>query len=210
MTNHARAERAALCDLFVQVGPDAPTLCAGWTARDLAAHLVVRESRPDAAVGIVVKPLSRYEESVRSKVAAWPWEQLMNKVRNGPPSWSPLRPGPIDRLANTIEFFVHHEDVRRAVEGWEPRLVDPDLQAQMWKLLGRLGRLVVRRSPAGIVLVNPAGERMTAKSATPSVDVTGEPGELVLFVYGRQAHSRAVVTGPAESVEAVRTARFGI
>jgi uncharacterized protein (TIGR03083 family) len=44
----ARAERAALCDLFDEVGPDAPTLCAGWTTRDLAAHLVIRERRADA------------------------------------------------------------------------------------------------------------------------------------------------------------------
>src|SRR5690606_24047731 len=42
MTEHARAERHALADLLMAVGPDAPTLCAGWTTAHLAAHLVVR------------------------------------------------------------------------------------------------------------------------------------------------------------------------
>src|SRR5882762_622635 len=36
-------ERRELCDLFLELGPDAPTLCEGWTTLDLAAHLVLRE-----------------------------------------------------------------------------------------------------------------------------------------------------------------------
>ena len=36
-------ERLALCDLFDELGADAPTLLDGWTARDLAAHIVQRE-----------------------------------------------------------------------------------------------------------------------------------------------------------------------
>ncbi len=39
-------ERAELCDLFDELGPDAPTLCGDWTTADLAAHLVVRERNP--------------------------------------------------------------------------------------------------------------------------------------------------------------------
>ena len=50
-TRHARAERASLCDLLAEVGPDAPTLCEGWTTALLAAHLVVRERRPDGGPG---------------------------------------------------------------------------------------------------------------------------------------------------------------
>jgi hypothetical protein len=36
-------ERLELCDLLLELGPDAPTLCEGWTTADLAAHLVLRE-----------------------------------------------------------------------------------------------------------------------------------------------------------------------
>ena len=42
----AAAERHDLCDTFLEVGPEAPTLCSPWRTRDLAAHLVLREHRP--------------------------------------------------------------------------------------------------------------------------------------------------------------------
>ena len=58
--NPAQTERAALCELFAEVGPDAHTLCGEWTTRDLAAHLVVRERRPDAAIGIIVSKAAGY------------------------------------------------------------------------------------------------------------------------------------------------------
>ena len=73
MPGPARAERLALCELFVQVGPDAPTLLGEWTTRDLAAHLVVRERRPDAAAGIVVPILARHAERVRVQERERPW-----------------------------------------------------------------------------------------------------------------------------------------
>ena len=38
-TSLARRERDALCDLALLLGPDAPTLCEGWDARDLVTHL---------------------------------------------------------------------------------------------------------------------------------------------------------------------------
>ena len=85
MTNHARAERHALCDLFIEVGPDAPTLCAGWTTRDLAAHLIVRETRPDAAAGILVPRLATYGDKVRRKVMDRDWRSIVDTVRSGPP-----------------------------------------------------------------------------------------------------------------------------
>src|SRR5688572_20837288 len=107
MATPARVEREQLCDLFIAVGPDAPTLCGDWTTRDLAAHLVVRERRPDGAVGIVAKPLARYGEKVRLDEAAKPWPDLIERVRRGPPRWSPTRLGPVDRAVNTVEFFVH-------------------------------------------------------------------------------------------------------
>ena len=57
-------ERRALADLFDEVGPDAPTLCGTWTTRDLVAHLLVRERRPDAAGGILIPALSKRTEKV--------------------------------------------------------------------------------------------------------------------------------------------------
>ena len=45
----AQKERERLAELFLEVGPDAPTLNEGWTTRDLAVHLLIRESKPAAA-----------------------------------------------------------------------------------------------------------------------------------------------------------------
>jgi uncharacterized protein (TIGR03085 family) len=207
----ARREREALCDLFLQVGPDTPTLCGEWSTRDLAAHLVVRERRPDAAVGIVTRVGAGYSEKVRLKEADRPWDELVSRVRTGPPVTSPMRLGPIDRLANTVEYFVHHEDVRRGSEPWAPRTLDEDLVADLRKALGRMAKLLVRKAPGGLVLQpTDGGDPIVAKKRDPSVTVTGPVGELVLFVYGRQAHSRVELSGPPDLIEATRAARFGI
>ena len=54
MTNFAVVERRHLAALLRRVGPDAPTLCEGWVTRDLAVHLIERDSRPDLIAGTVL------------------------------------------------------------------------------------------------------------------------------------------------------------
>ncbi len=210
MTNYAQSERAQLCDLFLEVGPDEPTLCEGWTTRDLAAHLVVRDRRPDAAIGILVPRFAGHTDKLQSAAATKPWEQLVELVRTGPPVTSPVRLGPIDKAFNTIEYFVHHEDVRRAQPKWEPRELDAGLDAELWRTVSRMSKLALRKAPAGVVLALPGGSKVTAKSSTPSVTITGTAGELVLFTNGRQAHARVELDGPADAVAALKTAKFGI
>ena len=213
-TTAAGAERADLCDLFSEVGPDAPTLCGDWTTRDLAAHLIVRERRPDGALGIVAKPFASYGEHVREQEAERPWSELVERVRSGPPRWSPTRLSPVDRAANTVEFFVHHEDVRRAGDRFTPRSLRPDLIADLSSALRRMGKLLVRHSPVGLTLVSTdvAGESgpIVAHEAEPMVTVSGPIGELTLFVYGRQAVAQVALDGPDEAVAAARAASFGI
>ena len=209
-TNHAQIERAALSDLFAQLGPDASTLCEGWTTRDLAAHLVVRESRPDAALGIIATPFAKHGDKVRLRYAAKPYSELVAAVRSGPPKWSVMRPGPIDRAANTLEYFVHHEDVRRAQDGWEPRQLDAGLESELWKILSRMGKILARRAPAGIVLCPPGRASVTLKDTEPRVELHGDVGELVMFLEGRQRATRVTLDGPDDAAESLRTAGFGI
>jgi uncharacterized protein (TIGR03085 family) len=207
----AQRERSALCDLFLELGPDQPTLCGDWTTRDLAAHLVVRERRPDAAIGIIVSKAAGYTDKVQSGVASTEWSDLVDTVRSGPPFWSPTRIGKIDELANTVEFFVHLEDVRRAQPTWEPRPLDDDLTAALYGVLTKMAKRMVKGSPVGIVLEpDDDHEPIIAKQAEPSVTVRGPIGELVMFVYGRQAHSRVELFGDDDSVAAVTSASFGI
>lgn len=210
VTNYAQLERAALCDLLLELGPDADTLCAGWTTRDLAAHLIVREHRPDAAVGLIVSPLAAYGEKVRLATASRPYGDLVDQIRSGPPPFSPTRIGAVDRAANTMEFFIHHEDVRRAQAGWQPRALEDSFAEELARIAGRFAKLTVRRSPVGIELVPDVGDRKVVRQAEPMVELHGPAGEIVLFVAGRQAHARLEVLGPPDASQRLQDAEFGI
>lgn len=210
MATHARAERAHLLAALTDAGPDAPTLCEGWTTRDLAAHVVMRERRVDAAAGIMMKALAPRAARVQAEFAARPWPELLQMVADGPSRRSLLGLSAVDEAANVVEFFVHCEDVRRAKPGWEPRMLDVELTEALWKRTAGMARLTGRRAPAGVVLRRGDGQTAVAHKGTPVVTVTGEPGELVLFMAGRQGHAVVALEGPAEAVAAVRGAQFGL
>lgn len=204
----AARERHALCNLMDEVGPEAPTLCTGWTARDLVAHLVVRESRPDVAGGILLPALARYTDRVQSSIAQRPWTELVDRVRSGPPWWSPWRLPWVGDLGNTMEFFVHHEDVRRARTGWEPRPTDSRRAGVLWGLL-RAARVLYRKSPVGVVLRTPDGSERTARRGERSVTVVGSPEELTLHAFGRD-QAIVDIEGDQVAVAALRSSQRGL
>ncbi|MFI6497613.1 TIGR03085 family metal-binding protein [Nonomuraea typhae] len=207
---HARAERAALCDLLDRIGPDAPTLCTGWTTYDLAAHLVLRERRPDAAAGIALRPLAGYTASVQNGLKAkHPFPELVGMVRT-PGGIYGLLPF-ADEAVNTLEFLVHHEDVRRAQPGWEPRELPADFDQLIWKRLSVGARLMLRRSPVGVVLHRlGGGVAIGGAQEGPKVEVTGKAGELLLFCFGRQQHARVDLTGDEDAVARLLNATLGV
>ncbi|NUP53539.1 MAG: TIGR03085 family protein [Catenulispora sp.] len=211
MTTHfAREERAALVQALRGAGPDAPTLCEGWTCRDLAAHVVARERRVDAAGGIVIKALAHRTARVQAEFAALPWDELLALVVAGPPRRSVFSVPGVDEVANLVEFFVHCEDVRRAQPGWEPRMLDAGVGEALWRRVSGMGRLMGRRSPVGLVVRRPDGQSVVARKGTPVATVVGEPEELVLFLSGRQQHAVVHVEGSPEAEAAVRGAKFGM
>jgi uncharacterized protein (TIGR03085 family) len=189
------------------VGPGAPTLCEGWKTRDLAAHLVIREYRPDAAPGIVIPFFASYTAKVQNEVAEQTeWDQLLNMVASGPPVYSPLKV--LDPVANVAEMFIHHEDVRRAQPGWQPRVLEPALATVLRRTLPLMGRLTLAKVPGRVALRTPDGRTMLAAGRGPAVTVTGAPEELLLFSVGRQA--RVEFDGDASAVQAVRDAPKGL
>ncbi|MGD0311999.1 MAG: TIGR03085 family metal-binding protein [Acidimicrobiales bacterium] len=203
-TLFAQQERQTLCDLFVERGPDAPTLCEGWTAADLAAHLVVRERRPDSGPGIVWPPLAGYTDNVRLGVRDdTPWEKLIETVRRGPP----LLLRPFDGPMNTVEFFIHVEDVRRAGDGWEPRPIPSELADVLWARVGPGG--MARKVPATIVITSP-GRVDKERGTGPSLTLAGDPGELTMFGAGRQGSARVEITGDAALAAQLRSASLGV
>lgn len=210
--NLAKRERAELSDLFTALGPDQPTLCGEWTTADLAAHLVLREQRMDAAAGIVVPALAWYAESVQRKLAAKPFAELVADFRDGPPWWSPWALPGLDRLGNSLEFFVHHEDVRRAQPSWSPRPVDPARSDALQDALGKTGRMLYRKSRVSVRLQITGGKYLDVRSVAGAdrVIVTGTPEELILHGFGRDEHARVEITGDPAAVALLAKAPRGI
>ena len=205
--SYATDERRALCALLDKTGPDAPTLCEGWTTGDLAAHLVLRERRPDAAAGVAGGPLAGYTARVQQRLKdRIPFADLVRMIRSGPPRLSVMALPGVDERANSVEYFVHHEDVRRGAPGWEPREISRGEADMLWHRL-RLARFMLRKAPVGVELARDDIEdgdgpayRITARNATPAVTVVGSPAELTLWVMGRRTAARVRMDGTEAAV----------
>ncbi|MFF0753648.1 TIGR03085 family metal-binding protein [Streptomyces sp. NPDC004267] len=207
MSTHAKRERLLLADLLEAAGPDAPTLCEGWRTRDLAAHVVVRERRPDAAAGTLVPLLKDRLDRVQAEFAAKPYEELVQLLRSGPPRLSPFTIKQVDEGANIVEFYVHAEDVRRAQPDWTARPLDPVFADALWSRLEKSARLLGRKAPVGLVLRRPDGQTVVAHRGVPVVTVSGEPGELIMFLFGRQDAAKVALDGEPDAVAKLHTTK---
>lgn len=203
MSRIAADERRQLCDLLDELGPAADTLCEGWATRDLAAHLVLRERSP-SMVGIRLKPFAGWTRHTQEQLARHPYAALVEQVRTGPPIWSPFALPPVDAAVNTTEYFVHHEDARRAQDGWEPRDLHPKVEDALWRIVKGWARITFRSAPTGVELVRETGDRLVGKRGEPVVTITGRPQEVLLYIMGRKSHARVELTGDAEAVHALR------
>ncbi|WP_175557350.1 TIGR03085 family metal-binding protein [Raineyella antarctica] len=192
----AQRERHAMADLMLEVGPDAPTLCKGWTAYDLAAHLWVREADPVGAVGIAVPPLAGVTEARIAKAKKQhPFAELVGMVRSGPPKVSWARP--MDAVANTLEYLVHHEDVRRGADASiAAREMSAEDDAEIMDRLRQVAMLQLGRRGVRTVLVDAKTGRKVEAGQGGVVTVTGTPTELALYAFGREAAAHVEVLGP--------------
>jgi uncharacterized protein (TIGR03085 family) len=213
MTSLARTERTALCDLALQVGEDQPTLCGDWTVKDLVVHLLVRERSP-AAAGIVLSPLGRLTELESRRFGSRDFGVLVEKLRHGPPRWSPYALPKLDDVLNTLEYFVHHEDIRRAQPTWEPRELPDAAEKKLWAMIRTAGKGLVRGAPTGVTIENSVtGRRVELSSGADENDrvvVHGLPSEVTLFVFGRKEQARVELVGPDAAVAALRDTSLGI
>jgi uncharacterized protein (TIGR03085 family) len=210
VTSHSAAEREALADALTAAGPDAATLCEGWTAHDLAAHLIAREHRVDAGPGIMIKSMAGWTERVRLGYARQPFDELVERFRNGPSGLSWTRLPKLDALVNLTEHFVHCEDVRRGAPGWKPRDLPEARQEVFWRALRARGKLLFRKSQVGVTLQDTTGRTATVIDREPRVVVRGEPAELLMFAFGRTSAALVELEGSDEAVERLKATDLGV
>lgn len=201
----ARSERADLCDLMLEVGPDAPTLNEGWTVLDLAAHLVAREHDLWGGPGLVLGgPLAKLTEMARKRRRRQGLERLVATLRRGEPAVFRLAPAG----TQLNEFFIHHEDVRRP-NGLPPRTDRPDLDEALARLVRGSARLLLRNFDGGIDLVWNGGV-IFRTGPEPRVEMSGRPGEMLLYLSGRREAAQVDLGGDPDAVAALERARLGM
>jgi uncharacterized protein (TIGR03085 family) len=194
-------ERAELADLLDSLGPDAPTCCAGWTTAHMAAHLVVRDRRPDALPGYGLEEVGlggpaaawahRLEERLRRSTG---YPEVVSRFRAGPQAWSLLAWPVVAQKLNVAEFAIHHEDVRRAQPGWEPRLLPRKVQDGLWSIAQIFARRPAASRSDGLILRRSDVPGMQKHIGSGGTTVEGEPMELLLWAAGREGVARVEVS----------------
>jgi uncharacterized protein (TIGR03085 family) len=213
MEQMSRTERAALCNSALEAGAEAPTLCEGWTVKDLVIHLLVRERDPIGAAGIVVAPLTRLTRRSEERMSGQDFTALVERVRNGPPLWSLMKVPQLDSLLNTLEFFVHHEDIRRGRPGWQPRELTDREKRILFKGAAAAGKRFVKPVGVPVEIRWTDGERERSSvlhDGDDPVVLTGDPAELVMFLFGRAETTGLTFEGPQASVDALNSKPLGI
>ncbi|HET7196681.1 MAG TPA: TIGR03085 family metal-binding protein [Nocardioides sp.] len=205
----ARREREALCDLALVLGEDAPTLSGDWTAKELFAHLHLREHSLLGAPGLLIPQLSGLTDREMARIGRQDFTVLVERVRGR--GLTPYAIPPVDKAVNTLEYFVHHEDLRRAQPGWAPRDLSPADESALWSAIRLFGRGLVRSAgvPVRIRRTDTGAEATLRGGADPAV-LSGMPSEIVMFLYGRDRHRGLQFTGPDEHIERLRSAGLGL
>lgn len=198
----AQRERHALADLLLEVGPEARTVIDEWSAYDLAAHLWVRENDPLALVGVSGGPLAKVAEARMARAQQkYPFPELVERVRSGPAVTSWARP--VDPAANTLEYLIHHEDLRRAPGAERPvREMRPEDDAEIMQRLRPLAAMMLGRGSVRTVLVDVGTGQTVEAGRGERVTVTGRPTELALYAFGRERVAQVEVAGGPPSADA--------
>jgi uncharacterized protein (TIGR03083 family) len=124
-----RAERVALVDALGGLAPadwDKPSLCTGWTVRDIVAHMIATaELTPPAFFAALISSGFRFgamaNKKIRETIDGNSDAQLVERFRSRVDSRD-APPGPV--LSWLGETIVHGEDVFRAVDGYREHPVE--------------------------------------------------------------------------------------
>lgn len=200
MTRWDLVERQHLETTLREADPLAPTLCEGWEVRHLVAHLYLRRHQPWHAMkqgeGSVLAELA---EQSKDRGA---YQALVERFAAPVPPVSPmaLGDGPLGPLMNTVEYVVHHEDVRRGAGQVEARTLPAEQNDALFDSVAQFARLTMRGLDVGVVLAVPGGRRRVVKRAEESVAVLGSPVELALVTAGRRRAAEVELLGSDDAV----------
>ncbi|MEX3610093.1 maleylpyruvate isomerase family mycothiol-dependent enzyme [Rothia sp. LK2588] len=189
--------RELLVQALLEAQPTDPTLCEGWQARHMVAHLVLRETSPLTAAGVLGGPLGARTERKTDELAQRLSDQRAYSEEiarfAGLRGYAQMRTRApkIDQAMNLLEYVVHAEDVRRAQPGHERSQFSPEGRQQIWKALRAAARpLAGRDYPDGLVLesagMTPVAHTVrAARDGAVATVLSGAPEELVLYLFGR-------------------------
>jgi uncharacterized protein (TIGR03085 family) len=212
VADYALDERTDLVETLRAAGAGAPTLIPDWTTSQLAAHLVLRERSFAELAGRV--PVDRFQDFAQRRldryVAGEQYEQIVGAFGAGPPWWSPMAVRSVREALNLLEYVVHHEDVRRAAESWQPRELPDERERAVWSRLRVGARMTMRSVPIPVRLTWPGHDEAAVGRGGPRVTVTGDPVELAMLAFGRQRVARVEFQGNDDDIAIVRDATISV
>ena len=200
----AQRQRAQLLDLFLELGPFAPTLCEGWKTQDLAAHLFIREHRPRALPGMAIKKFADLTERIQMEsLHKFGYTGLVSKLRK-----PALFMRPLDRVINGAEYFIHHMDVLRANDRDQEITAreEDSLRVPLKMFASKAAKTYGDR----VVFDTNDGKQLELGQGTRPVHVIGTPSEILLFVAGRTDAARIQLVGEPEAVSKFTASAGGI
>lgn len=198
MTSTAVQQRQALATALRSVSAHAPTLCKGWTAEDLALHIVIRDSRPDLMVGPSLPLVGDRAKQGLQNLRDTGYTALVNRAEAGPPVYFPQSFPPLNDLMNTAEFYIHTEDVLRAQPDFDPahpRAIAEKLRRRLWRQGAMMFPMAARSAKQRITFESPGyGSTTSGPSSAPKRRIKGAPEELLLWAFGREEKAQVSIS----------------
>lgn len=200
----AQRQRALLCDLFLELGPFAPTLDEGWKTQDLAAHLFIREHKPQAMLGMFVEKYESMTERIQmDALHRHGFIGLVERLRT-----PALLIRPMDAVMNGAEYFIHHMDVLRAND--RDQTLSPRDEESLRGPLKMFAKNVAKTYGDRLVLDSNDGKQLELGRGTKPVHVIGKPSELIMFVSGRTDNAKVQLVGEPDAVKKLTDSATGV
>jgi uncharacterized protein (TIGR03083 family) len=196
----ARAERADLAAFLATLTPQqwaTPSLCTGWTVKDVVAHMISYEEL--GAMGLIKRFLKgrivRANEVGVDEFAPRSPQQLLEFLRNH------LTPQGLTAgfggMIALVDGTIHHQDIRRTLG--QPRTIPADRLKRVLGLVPGNPRLGAGRRIRGLRLR--ATDIDWAHGRGP--EVIG-PGEALLMAMAGRPAALADLAGPGHATLAAR------